>query len=107
VREDDQWRPHDVARRRGHDEGALLAGHAPRRHSAYYFTDHDADLLIDGHTYVSSVGYQQTAISADPALTVNNTEVTGYFDSVALTADDLRSGLFDFAEAQTVRRRLV
>ncbi len=66
----------------------------------FFFTDHDADLVIDGDTYASAVGYQQTALSAAPDLTINNLEVTGYFDSDFLTADDLRSGLFDFAEAR-------
>lgn len=78
-----------------------------RDNVVFYFTDHDEDLSIsDGnspptyHTYVSAVGYQETAISSDAALSVNSLEVSGYFDSAALTADDLRSGLFDFAEAR-------
>lgn len=65
---------------------------------SFYFTDHDQDLVVSGNTYVSAVGYQQTAMSADSNLTVDNLEVSGIFDSDTLTADDLRSGLFDFAE---------
>lgn len=67
--------------------------------TVFRFTDHDADLVISGDTYVASVGYQQTAITETPDLAVNNLEVTGYFDSDFLTAADLRAGLFDFAEA--------
>jgi uncharacterized phage protein (TIGR02218 family) len=65
---------------------------------SFYFTDHDQDLTISGNTYLSAIGYQRTALSADPSLTIDNLEVTGIFDSDTLTNDDLRTGLFDFAE---------
>lgn len=65
---------------------------------SFYFTDHDSDLLISGSTYISAVGYKRTALSADPSLAIDNLEVTGIFDSDTLVADDLRSGMFDFAE---------
>lgn len=68
--------------------------------AAFYFTDHDQDLSIGGHTYSAAAGFQQTAIAAASDLSVNNLEVTGYFDSSFLTAEDLRAGLFDFAEAE-------
>jgi uncharacterized phage protein (TIGR02218 family) len=54
--------------------------------------------LISGQTYLSAVGYQQTAIAANSTLAVDNLEVTGILDSDTLVADDLRAGLFDFAE---------
>jgi uncharacterized phage protein (TIGR02218 family) len=65
---------------------------------SFYFTDHDADLSISGHTYVSAIGYDRTALSADAALGIDNLEVTGLFDSDTLTNDDMRGGRFDFAE---------
>jgi uncharacterized phage protein (TIGR02218 family) len=65
---------------------------------SFYFTDHDQDLVISGQTYLSAIGYERTALSANPSLTVDNMEVTGIFDSDTLTNDDLRTGLFDFAE---------
>jgi uncharacterized phage protein (TIGR02218 family) len=64
----------------------------------FFFTDHDQDLEISGNTYLSAIGYQQTAITADGSLAVDNLEVTGILDSETLIADDLRSGFFDFAE---------
>jgi uncharacterized phage protein (TIGR02218 family) len=64
----------------------------------FFFTDHDQDLVISGNTYLSAIGYQQTAITADSSLSVDNLEVTGILDTETLIADDLRSGLFDFAE---------
>jgi len=65
---------------------------------SFFFTDHDQDLVISGDTYLSAIGYQQTALTADSSLAVDNLEVTGILDSETLIADDLRSGLFDFAE---------
>ena len=65
---------------------------------SFFFTDHDQDLEISGNTYLSAIGYQQTAITADSSLAVDNLEVTGILDSETLIADDLRAGLFDFAE---------
>jgi uncharacterized phage protein (TIGR02218 family) len=65
---------------------------------SFFFTDHDQDLEISGNTYLSAIGYQQTALSANSTLAVDNLEVSGILDSDTLIADDLRSGLFDFAE---------
>jgi uncharacterized phage protein (TIGR02218 family) len=65
---------------------------------SFFFTDHDQDLEIAGNIYLSAIGYRQTAVSADSSLAVDNLEVTGILDSETLIADDLRSGLFDFAQ---------
>jgi uncharacterized phage protein (TIGR02218 family) len=65
---------------------------------SFFFTDHDQDLTISGNTYLSAIGYEQTAINADSTLKIDNLEVTGILDSDTLVSDDLRSGLFDFAE---------
>jgi len=69
----------------------------------FRFTSLDIDLEFppsSGLIYHAAVGYQPTAISGAADLSVNNTEASGYFSSDALTADDLRSGLFDFAEVE-------
>lgn len=66
--------------------------------TSFYFTDHDQDLVISGNTYLSAIGYDRTALSADAALGIDNLEVTGLFDSDTLTNDDMRGGRFDFAE---------
>jgi uncharacterized phage protein (TIGR02218 family) len=65
---------------------------------SFFFTDHDQDLVISGNTYLSAIGYKQTAIASDSSLAVDNLEATGILDSETLIADDLRSGLFDFSE---------
>src|SRR5947207_2810885 len=65
---------------------------------SFFFTDHDQDLVISGNTYLSAIGYQQTAIAASSGLAVDNLEVTGILDSETLIADDLRAGMFDFAD---------
>lgn len=71
---------------------------ARRDGQVFYFTDHDQDVVVDGHTYLSAIGYQQTAMAANSTLAVDNLEITGILDSDTLVAEDLRSGLFDFAE---------
>jgi len=64
----------------------------------FTFTDHDADLVIDGMTYISSVGYQRTAIASDSQFTPDNLEVHGILDSNLIKAEDIAAGKFDFAE---------
>lgn len=64
----------------------------------FFFTDHDQNLEISGDLYLSAIGYQQTAITTSASLAVDNLEVTGILDSETLIAEELRSGLFDFAE---------
>jgi uncharacterized phage protein (TIGR02218 family) len=64
----------------------------------FYFTDHDQDITISGNTYLSALGYQPTALQADASLAVDNMEVSGILDDETLIAEDLREGLFDFAQ---------
>src|SRR3954468_6569419 len=64
----------------------------------FHFTDHDVDLVISGNTHLAEFGYQQTAITSSASMGVDNLEVTGGFASTTITLDDMRSGLFDFAE---------
>lgn len=65
---------------------------------AFFFTDHDQDIEISGATYLSAIGYRQTAIAGDSTLAVANLEVSGILDSDTLIAEEIRSGLFDFAD---------
>lgn len=69
----------------------------------FRFTDHDVNIEFppdSGNFYIAAVGYQQTAITNAADLSINNTEATGYFDADFLTAAELRSGLFDFADVE-------
>jgi uncharacterized phage protein (TIGR02218 family) len=65
---------------------------------SFYFTDHDQDLAIDGNTYLAALGYQRTAIQSSADMSVDNLDLQGLFDSSTLTVEDLRTGLFDFAD---------
>lgn len=64
----------------------------------FYFTDHDLDLVVDGNQYKASSGYKRTAVQNDSSLAVDNLDIEGVFDDEAITAEDLRAGLFDSAE---------
>lgn len=63
----------------------------------FYFTDHDSNIIYQGNTYLSAVGYNRTAVSNTVDLSVDNLNVTGFIDSSALTENELRAGLFDKA----------
>lgn len=67
---------------------------------AFYFTDLDSDLIIDGNTYQSSVGLRASAVANNAGLDVDNLEVDGFFDSEFLTETELNAGLFDYAEVK-------
>jgi hypothetical protein len=71
----------------------------------FFFTSHDVDLPITsgefaGHngTYLSSVGFSATATANNSDLSVDNLDVEGVFDNASITDNDLRSGLFDYAD---------
>lgn len=66
----------------------------------FFFTDHDADLEIDGDTYLASTGYSRTAIENDATLGVDNLDVKGFLDSETITVEDLRAGKFDYAQVR-------
>jgi uncharacterized phage protein (TIGR02218 family) len=62
------------------------------------FTDHDTDVAFGGLTYASTTGYTRTAISGDATLSVDNVDLEGILATGALSADDIRAGLYDWAE---------
>ncbi len=64
----------------------------------FFFTDHDIDILFEGDIYIASSGYTRTAIANDVALSVDNLDIEGIFDSTEITEVDARAGKFDFAE---------
>lgn len=63
----------------------------------FAFTSHDQDLQIGNILYDSKNGYTRTAITSNSDLSVDNLDVTGIIDSDAITNEDLRNGLFNFA----------
>ncbi|MGE0108243.1 MAG: DUF2163 domain-containing protein [Bdellovibrionales bacterium] len=62
------------------------------------FTDHDRDLVIGDVTYEARTGYTRTAIQTISDLSVDNLDIESAFDSEAITAQDLRDGVWDNAE---------
>src|SRR4249920_3233402 len=66
----------------------------------YAFTDHDRDLTIDSITYIASSGYTASNIATTAALDVDNLNVDGLLSDDSISEDDLRAGLWDFAEIQ-------
>lgn len=65
--------------------------------TVFAFTDHSADILYEGDLYVTAIGYQRTAIATDSQFSPDNLDVHGMLSSDAITAEDLRSGRFDYA----------
>lgn len=71
----------------------------------FHFTDHDVDLEFDldssgAETYMASSSYNRTAIKSDDTLAVDNLDLAGVFDNDEISEEDLRKGLFDFAQIE-------
>lgn len=62
----------------------------------FRFTDHDADLVVDGATYQSFGSYQRTAVANNAGANVDNVDVQFILGQL-LNARDIRAGLFDYA----------
>lgn len=62
------------------------------------FTDHDQEIVFGGVTYKISSGYTRTALESGSELAVDNMDLDGLFSVEGITADDVRAGLYDWAE---------
>lgn len=67
----------------------------------FAFTDHDRSLVVSAVTYVP--GLRPYAVKASSDLAPTNSEQEGGFGSDAVTADDIRAGLWDYAEVECFR----
>ncbi len=65
-----------------------------------YFTDHDNDLVVDGHTYLARSGMAPSAVSSQAGLAVDNLELEGLLDDDSIARSDLLGGLYDHAELE-------
>lgn len=63
-------------------------------------TDHDQDLVVDAITYLSSSGYVATNVETASSMDNGTGELTGFLSSPSITEDDLRAGLWDFAQVE-------
>jgi len=60
----------------------------------FYFTDSSVSVDLGGHTYTPVGGFDASARQTKSTLSGENLEVVGIISSDAITADDLRAGLF-------------
>jgi uncharacterized phage protein (TIGR02218 family) len=69
-----------------------------------YLTDHDVDIPFDDgdgeQTYLSDEGYSRTAVTNNVGLSVDNMDMQGIFSSIGVKEDEIRVGLFDYAEVK-------
>lgn len=67
----------------------------------YFYTAHDQRITYDGDQYIPTRGFASSAVENVAGLAVNKTEVKALLQMSGeggMTAEDLRSGLFDYAE---------
>ena len=62
------------------------------------FTDSDEDQIYGGVTFKAATGYTRSAISTPVDLSVPNLNVQGVLSDIGITDDDIRAGLYDFAQ---------
>lgn len=68
--------------------------------TVFGFTDCDIDLEIDGIMYLASTGFTPASIQNQTKLAADNFEITSLFESDVITADDLSSGLWNYAQIE-------
>lgn len=61
------------------------------------FTNHVEDITFGGGTFLAASGFSRSDIATAAALEVDTGEAQGFLQSPAITEDDLRAGLWDFA----------
>jgi uncharacterized phage protein (TIGR02218 family) len=62
------------------------------------FTSHDRDITYGGVTYLSSISYTPSNKDANMTLSVNNSDMSGYFSIGGIVKEDVENGLYDGAE---------
>ena len=65
--------------------------------SPIYLTDHPRDLVMGGHTYLSTAGYQFTGQSATAGFSPASVDIEGIAGASGLSRAAVGSGLFDGA----------
>ncbi|WP_025898615.1 DUF2163 domain-containing protein [Sneathiella glossodoripedis] len=61
-------------------------------------TDHDQNIEFEGKSYLSSDGYDRSALKNSVGLTTDETEIVGLISSNWLAEADLQNGAYDNAE---------
>ena len=65
--------------------------------SSIYLTDHPRDLVMGGHTYLSTAGYQSTGTTATDDFSPASLDIEGIAGASGVTRSAVGSGLFDGA----------
>jgi uncharacterized phage protein (TIGR02218 family) len=68
--------------------------------AVFGFTSHDRDLVVGGVTYVARYGITPSALQSGATLAVTNSELGAVFSAEGMTPDDLRAGVWDFADVR-------
>ncbi len=63
-------------------------------------TELDRDLLIGGVNYVSAAGYSPSTYQSNSSMSVNYADLEGLLGFAGITREQLRAGLYDFAEIE-------
>ncbi len=65
--------------------------------AVYAFTSFDDDLVIDGLTYLSVVGFSRSNVATGSDGHVDNVEVVGFLSDDGITERDIVNGLYDYS----------
>lgn len=68
--------------------------------TVFRFTDHDRDIVYEGNTYSAASGFSRSNIVSKHDMSPDNLELRGVVLSGFITEDDVRRGLYDFAEIE-------
>lgn len=69
---------------------------------SFYFTDREQGILYNGNWYEPYTGYVPSAIETKINMSVDNQSITGALVADSISPDDIRAGLFDFANTELV-----
>lgn len=69
----------------------------PKTGLTIYLTDHVTDLVMSGHTYLSTSGYQFTGNSATAGFSPSNIDIEGILGIAGVTRATVSAGVFDGA----------
>ena len=63
-----------------------------------YFTEHDQNIVVDGHSYIASAGMSPSAVTSQAGMMVDNLEFEGVLSADAISETDILAGRYDHAE---------
>ncbi|PIR39600.1 MAG: hypothetical protein COV35_03595 [Alphaproteobacteria bacterium CG11_big_fil_rev_8_21_14_0_20_39_49] len=64
------------------------------------FTDHNENIIYNSVTYLASSGFTPSAVANNSELAVDNMDIEGVIDSLAIKEEDIKAGLYDYAQIE-------